>query len=85
MQTVVETPAYLRSAVEAGISDDERWEIVTMLAANPELGDLIQGSGGCRKFRVAGRGKGKSGGFRVIYFLWRQDHSGFSAGCIWQG
>jgi hypothetical protein len=48
MQTVVETPAYLRSAAEAGISDDERWEIVTMLATNPELGDLIQGSGGCR-------------------------------------
>jgi len=33
-------------------------------------GDLIVGSGGCRKVRVAGRGKGKSGGYRVItYFV----------------
>jgi hypothetical protein len=26
------------------------------------------GSGGCRKVRVAGRGKGKSGGYRVVTF-----------------
>jgi hypothetical protein len=39
-----------------------------MLANDPEAGDVIQGSGGCRKVRVAGRGKGKSGGYRVITF-----------------
>ncbi|MCJ2130487.1 type II toxin-antitoxin system RelE/ParE family toxin [Methylobacterium sp. E-045] len=37
-----------------------------MLAANPEAGDLIVGSGGIRKVRVAGRSKGKSGGYRVL-------------------
>jgi hypothetical protein len=68
MQTVVETPAYLRSAAEAGISDSECWDIVTMLANDPELGDLIRGTGGCRKFRIAGRSKGKSGGYRVVTF-----------------
>ncbi len=31
-------------------------------------GDLIQGTGGARKVRFAGRGKGKSGGYRVITF-----------------
>ncbi len=36
------------------------------VAADPEAGDLIVGSGGVRKLRVAGRGKGKSGGFRVL-------------------
>lgn len=68
VHTVVETPAFLHSAEAAGISDNGRWEIVTMLANNPELGDLIQGTGGCRKFRVAGRSKGKSGGYRIITF-----------------
>jgi hypothetical protein len=29
-------------------------------------GDLIVGSGGLRKVRVAGRGKGKSRGYRVV-------------------
>ncbi|MDE2038437.1 MAG: type II toxin-antitoxin system RelE/ParE family toxin [Elusimicrobia bacterium] len=34
-----------------------------------EAGDVIEGTGGLRKLRVAdpGRGKGKRGGFRVIY------------------
>ena len=31
-------------------------------------GDLIQGTGRARKVRFAGRGKGKSGGYRVITF-----------------
>lgn len=37
------------------------------LLQDPESGDLIQGTGGLRKVRAAGRGKGKRGGFRVIY------------------
>jgi len=38
------------------------------LARHPDAGDLIKGSGGCRKVRIAGRGKGKSGGYRLISF-----------------
>ncbi len=36
---------------------------------NPAAGDVIQGAGGLRKVRVSDkkRGKGKRGGFRVIY------------------
>lgn len=33
------------------------------------MGDPIPGTGGCRKFRFAGRGKGKSGGYRIITFF----------------
>jgi len=29
----------------------------------------MQGTGGCRKVRVAGKGRGKSGGYRVITFF----------------
>src|SRR5262249_38742319 len=49
-------------------SEDERAAIVTMIAERPTTGDLIPDTRGCRKVRVAGRGKGKSGGYRVITF-----------------
>lgn len=43
--------------------------LVDYLARNPMAGDEMKGTGGCRKVRVAGRGKGKSGGYRVITFF----------------
>jgi hypothetical protein len=49
-------------------TEDERGEFVAWLAANPESGDIIRESGGCRKVRWARRGTGKSAGVRVIYF-----------------
>ncbi len=68
MQTVVETPSWLRAA-EAIFTDAEREEIVAMLAANPECGDILSGTGGFRKVRVGRGGMGKRGGARVIYIL----------------
>lgn len=67
MQTVVETPAYLRTA--SFFSEDERATIVAMLAADPECGELMQGTGGFRKVRVRREGMGKRGGARVIYIF----------------
>ena len=69
MHTVVETPAYLAAAAQAGITEEERSAIVSRIAEQATAGDLIVGTGGCRKLRVAGRGKGKSGGFRVVTFF----------------
>jgi hypothetical protein len=68
VHTVIETPAFLTSAAEEGISEAERAEIVAYIAANPDAGEIMAGTGGARKVRVAGRGKGKSGGYRVITF-----------------
>ncbi len=42
------------------------------MAENPQIGDLIEGTGGCRKFRVARPGQGKSGGYRVISFYYSE-------------
>jgi hypothetical protein len=39
------------------------------LAADPELGSVIPGSGGVRKMRWSVAGRGKRGGLRIIYFL----------------
>lgn len=68
MQTVIETASFIRQAERQGMTDDERFELIGYLAANPDAGNLIKQSGGCRKVRFAGKGKGKSGGFRVITF-----------------
>jgi hypothetical protein len=68
MHTVVETPAYLVSAAKAGMSQEERVVVVDQIAANPQAGEIISGGGGIRKVRVAGRGKGKSGGYRVLTY-----------------
>ena len=66
--TVVETPFFLRKAASL-MDDDARSELVTFLAANPEVGDIVPETGGVRKFRWAIEGKGKSGGVRVIYYF----------------
>lgn len=73
MHVVIETPTYQKSAERAGLTDNERTAIVTLVAADPMAGDLIEGTGGARKLRVAGRGKGKSGGYRVITFYAAED------------
>lgn len=68
MHTVALTKAFDRAAKDAGMTEDEVDQLVDYLAENPTAGDEISGSGGCRKVRVAGRGKGKSGGYRTITF-----------------
>jgi len=68
MYMVVETEDYLKDAKQAGLTQDEREAIVEFIAENPIAGAEIPGTGGARKVRFAARGKGKSGGVRVITF-----------------
>jgi hypothetical protein len=68
MHAVCETHAFRRAANRAGMSEVEIESLITYLANNPMAGDELAGTGGCRKLRVAGRGKGKSGGYRTITF-----------------
>jgi hypothetical protein len=67
LHTVVETPEFLSGAKRV-LLEAERAALVDFLAENPTTGDLMQGTGGARKFRWAARGKGKSGGARAITF-----------------
>lgn len=64
LQTVVELDSFLKRA-KAILSDEERAEIVTFLAANPQAGTPL--GGGLRKVRIARDGGGKSGGYRTLY------------------
>lgn len=67
MQTVVETPIFSRQA-EKLFDEDQKRDLIDFLAANPEAGDEIPGTGGVRKLRFAALGRGKRGGSRVIYY-----------------
>ena len=67
MRTVAETPIFQRYAAEVWRAS-EREQFITFIAATPEAGDLVRGSGGCRRVRWSTSDKGKSGGARVIYF-----------------
>jgi hypothetical protein len=72
MQTVVETPIFTRRAQKL-LTEAEHMDLIASLAARPEAGDEIVGTGGVRKVRFAARGKGKSGGVRVIYYFHDRD------------
>jgi mRNA-degrading endonuclease RelE of RelBE toxin-antitoxin system len=65
----VETPIFTKR-IQRYMDDGEYMELQKHLAANPDAGDIIKGSGGIRKIRWAGSGRGKRGGLRVIYFWW---------------
>jgi hypothetical protein len=65
----IEAPAFTRR-VSVYLIDDGYRNLQNHLAANPELGDLMPGTGGFRKLRWADRtrGKGRRGGLRIIYY-----------------
>jgi hypothetical protein len=67
MLTIYETPTFIAEAAKIW-SDLERLEFFAAMAADPEAGTVIPGSGGCRKIRWSRPGMGKQGGARVIYF-----------------
>ena len=57
------------SLVGRCFSDEEYAALQLSIAANPEAGEIVRGSGGVRKLRWGGSGRGKRGGIRVIYYL----------------
>ena len=67
----VELPAFERYRSDY-LDDNAFGDLQAFLLRNPEVGDVIEGTGGLRKMRFADRrrGKGKRGGLRVIYYWW---------------
>ena len=63
----VETPVFT-AAIRALLPDEEFRALQLALVLRPEPGAVIPGSGGLRKVRWAGSGRGKRGGLRVIYY-----------------
>lgn len=72
LQSVAETPVFIRRASKL-LSETEHFDLLTFLASHPTAGDEIVGTGGVRKVRFAAKGRGKSGGVRVIYYFYDED------------
>ena len=72
----VETQLFSR-LVQEYLTDQEYLQLQGELIRNPEAGTVVRGSGGVRKLRWAAAGRGKRGGYRVIYFVRR------AKGVIW--
>ena len=73
MHTVIWTATFLTQAKRHGLSEADMDTIVNTLADNPVAGDLMARTGGARKLRHAGRGGGKSGGYRTIHYFGGDD------------
>ena len=70
MFSFIETKLFTR-LVQDYLTDDEYRELQSLLIGQPEAGAVIPGSGGVRKLRWKGPGRGKRGGYRVIYYVKR--------------
>lgn len=70
---IAETSVFTRQ-VDALLDPESYRRLHLELADRPDRGDVIPGSGGLRKLRWEGCGRGRRGGNRVIYF-WFPDRS----------
>jgi hypothetical protein len=70
-----ETPLFTK-LLSGYLSDQDYRALQIALLANPNMGDLMPGTGGFRKVRWqdSRRGKGKRGGLRIIYYYLTADH-----------
>jgi mRNA-degrading endonuclease RelE of RelBE toxin-antitoxin system len=76
MYSFIETKLFTKLVLDY-LSDDAYGTLQEALMQEPEQGPVISGSGGIRKLRWAAAGRGKRGGYRVIYYLRRAN------GIIW--
>ncbi|MEW8585952.1 MAG: type II toxin-antitoxin system RelE/ParE family toxin [Candidatus Thiodiazotropha sp.] len=64
---ILETSIFTR-LIKDLMSDDEYRDFQEVLLNRPDMGDLVQGSGGLGKVRWKLEGRGISGGVRIIYY-----------------
>jgi hypothetical protein len=66
--TVVQLGTFDR-AIEGLLTQEEVTGLIAFLAQHPDDGVVLSDTGGIRKLRWGARGKGKSGGARIIYYF----------------
>lgn len=64
---IIETTLFTQRIADL-MSDDDYRSLQEALVNRPDMGSVIQGTGGIRKVRWRLEGRGKSGGVRVIYY-----------------
>jgi hypothetical protein len=73
MFCVLQTEDYVHSVKRLGLTDAEAHAIVQRISEDPQIGELIPGTGGARKWRIPFGGKGKRGGGRVVSYYAGED------------
>lgn len=67
MVSFIETKLFTR-LVQEYLTDEEYRGLQALLIERPDSGEIVPGTGGVRKLRWRARGRGKSGGYRVLYY-----------------
>jgi hypothetical protein len=68
LKTVIEPASFLNDIRSSGMSENEHSAIIASIAQDSDQGAVMAETGGARKVRFAGRGKGKSGGYRIVFY-----------------
>jgi mRNA-degrading endonuclease RelE of RelBE toxin-antitoxin system len=76
MFSFIETQLFTKLVLRY-LTDEEYGALQESLMGDPDAGPVVPGSGGIRKIRWAAQGRGKRGGYRIIYYV-RRTH-----GVIW--
>ncbi len=80
-RVIIEAPAFttkLRKLISKNkLRVDDFEDFKRNLIENPEMGDLVIGTGGIRKARLKSPSGGKSGGFRICYFFYLRNEELF--------
>lgn len=63
----IELPSFRAAWKDLGLDENDLKNLQEELTNNPEIGSIMQGTGGVRKMRFAYDNRGKSGSTRVIY------------------
>ena len=66
-RTFIITHEFDKNWKAMGLTDDDLKALQEELILDPTKGDLMRGTGGLRKMRIAFEGRGKSGSGRVCY------------------
>ncbi len=60
-------PVFDKQWQEMGLDDNDLQELQAIILENPQIGNVIKGTGKLRKMRFALPNRGKSGSARVLY------------------
>ena len=63
----IELPSFTYALSQLKLGDDFLRELQNRILEDPDMGDIIPGSGGARKIRFKLRNRGSQGGVRVVY------------------
>ena len=66
-RTFIQTTEFTKQWKNLGFDDEDLRQLELLILQRPDIGPVMEGTGGLRKMRFAYEGRGKSGSVRVCY------------------